>query len=319
MKAALLHNPGLMISLGLLLGGALICGLFAGLTVRSGASLKGIAFFAGFFAIVVLPQVAGQLALAVKPTMAKPPVSAETMATGSALSMVSFDSDRLGDPMQVFGADVALGSPFDARPMFDSRMPGLRKADAVHWSSGDSVTMMIFASASHAASGLLAYLALYRVAPTLDRGGTELQGERGLGGGWVKLIRSGGALLVVTALDEPALQARLAAIPLLRSASERSPIQGRIVAAGEPLVPALQPLVRLLREHALLQAAAVVGLAICASWWFFAGTAWAGRVPRERAALPQTAAELKARLLAVNQAGVPVEVSAVPDGRIAVT
>jgi hypothetical protein len=137
-KAALLQNPGLMIGLGLLLGGALICGLFAVLTVRSGALLKGVAFFAGFFAIVVLPQVAGQLALAVKPTMARPPASAETEAAGSALPIVSFDSDRLGDPTQVFGADVALGSPVDARPMFDSRMPGLHKADAVHRATHDS-------------------------------------------------------------------------------------------------------------------------------------------------------------------------------------
>lgn len=319
MKAVLLHNPGLMISLGLLLAGALVSLLLAGLMARSGVSLKGIAFFAVFFAIVVLPQVAGHLALAVKPPTPESSGYALTVATGQAGFTIVQAGDGVRDPARVFGPDHALGQRSDARALFASRMPGLRVADAVHWPSGDSVTALVFGSADEAAAGLLAYLQLYQVAPMMDRGGVEVQGERGLGGGVVRLRRSGAALLAVTALVEPALQARLATLPLLHTAAAPGARRASAAPTGEPLMPALQPLARLFRERLALQVAGVLALVALASWWFFAGTAWAGRVPAKRGVTPVAAAVLKSRLLAVNQADVPVVVEALPDGRIAVT
>ena len=325
MKAVLLHNPGLLISLALLLGGGLVFALLGGLMLRSGAAYRGVIFVAVAFALVVLPQLVGHLAMAVKPpatgagAVTAPraaAVDAARAAAGLPEFVLPLQGQAVRDPALVFGADHALGRRSDSCALFAARMPGLTVADAVHWPAGDSVTALVFGSADQAAAGLLAYLGLYQVAPTLDRGGVELQGTRGLGGGVVRLRRSGAALLAVTALDEPALQARLAALPLLQAAPAAAP---GAPSAGAPLVPALQPLVHLFRANVALQVAGVLAMLAIVAWWFFVGTAWAGRVPAERGAAPLPAAVLKSRLMAVNQAEVPMQVEALPDGRIAVT
>jgi hypothetical protein len=329
MKSVLLHNPGLLATLGLLLAGMLVSALMAVLMARSGASFKGIAFFAIFFAIVVLPQIAGHLALAVKPLAAGTPaglqasgVDAARAAAGLPEFSLAAKGEAVRDAAQVFGADHAQGRRSDARALFATRMPGLKVADAVSWPTGDSVTALVFGSADEAMAGLLAYLGLYQVAPTLDRGGVEVQGVRGLGGGLVRLRRSGASVLAVTALSEAALQSRLAAMPLLQ-AGPPAPAVGNAAGArgtaGEPLVPALQPLVRAFRAHVVLQIAGVLAMLAIASWWFFAGTAWAGRVPAASGVAPQPAAALKSRLLSANQADVPMQAETLPDGRIAVT
>ncbi|MCW5613403.1 MAG: hypothetical protein KIS83_22420 [Rubrivivax sp.] len=325
MKAVLLHNPGLLISLALLLGGGLVFALLGGLLLRSGAAYRGVIFVAVAFALVVLPQLAAHLAMAVKPPAAgagavtaprAAAVDAARAAAGLPEFVLPLQGQAVRDPALVFGADHALGRRSESRALFAARMPGLKVADAVHWPAGDSVTALVFGSADEAAAGLLAYLGLYQVAPTLDRGGVELQGTLGLGGGVVRLRRSGAALLAVTALDEPALQARLAALPLLQAAPTAAP---GTPTAGAPLVPALQPLVHLFRANVALQVAGVLAMLAIVAWWFFVGTAWAGRVPAERGAAPLPAAVLKSRLMAVNQAEVPMQVEALPDGRIAVT
>ncbi|MBX3600093.1 MAG: hypothetical protein KF863_05685 [Rubrivivax sp.] len=325
MKAVLLHNPGLLISLALLLGGGLVFALLGGLMLRSGAAYRGVIFVAVAFALVVLPQLVGHLAMAVKPPAAgagavtaprAPAVDAARAAAGLPEFVLPLQGQAVRDPALVFGADHALGRRSDSRALFAARMPGLKVADAVHWPAGESVTALVFGSADQAAAGLLAYLGLYQVAPTLDRGGVELQGTRGLGGGVVRLRRSGAALLAVTALDEPALQARLAALPLLQAAPAAAP---GALGAGAPLVPAPQPLVHLFRANVALQVAGALAMLAIVAWWFFVGTAWAGRVPAERGVAPLSAAVLKSRLMAVNQAEVPMQVEALPDGRIAVT
>lgn len=314
MTDILLHNMGLTISLGLLLAGGLMSLLMAVLMAGSGVSLKGIGFFAVFFAIVVLPQVAGHLALAQRPTTAAPAADAARAAAGRHGFTIQAAGDAVAVPAQVFGAGYTQADRSDARALFAGRMPGLRVADAVHWPTGDSVTALLFDNAEQASAGLLAYLGLYQVAPTLDRGGVELQGRRGLGGGFVQLRRSGTALLVVTALDEAAVHARVASLPLLQGGAGSGAAIG-----AEPLVPALQPLVRLFRGSALLQVGGLLAMVALAAWWFFAGTAWAGRVAPAAGVAPLAAAALQQRLLAVNQADVPVTVQTLPDGRIAVT
>jgi hypothetical protein len=337
MKSILMHNPGLAISLALLLAGGLVSLLMAAVMARSGVSLKGIAFFAIFFAIVVLPQVVGHLALAQRPpgaTVAVVPGAAgdaAPAAAGRRSFSLAAEGDSVAAPEQVFGPQHAQARREDQRASFAGRMAGLRVADAVQWPGGDSVTALLFDSADQASAALMAYLSLYQVAPTLDRGGVELHGQRGLGGGYVQLRRSGNALLVVTALDTDALQARVATLPLLQgdaapagiaaSATTAATAGASAATAGaaQPLVPALQPLVQVFRSQVLLQVGGVLALVALAAWWFFAGTAWAGRVSPAAGVAPLPAPVLRQRLLAVNQADVPVTVEARPDGRMAVT
>jgi hypothetical protein len=286
----LLHNPGLMVVGGLLTMGALVSGLLAFLMHRGGASLRPIVFFAGFFGIVVAPQLIGHLALAVKPGTAAAAPAAVPMAP----------------------ALPAGVSPEDVSALYAPRMPGLQRAELLQWPSGDSVAQLRFGSAAQASAGLLSYLSMYQVAPTLDRGGNEIRGTRGLGGGAVHLLQGGEGLRVVTALSDAALDARLAALQPAAASRAAAP-------EAEPLVPALQPAVRLFREHVLLQLAAVGLLLAAACTWFFRASAWAASVPA-RAAAPRLPATLvRQRLLALGDAGLPVEVQAQPDGQIAVT
>lgn len=297
MIGILLHNPGLLAGCLLLAIGSFVFGLLGWAMYRSSASLRPIVFVAGFFAIVGVPQFIGHLAMAVKPGhVVAAPSAAPTAAA----------------PTAAAPALPAGVMPEDVRGLYASRMPGLRGAEGLHWPSGDSVTRLRFDSAAQAGAGLLAYLAMHQVAPTLDRGGNEVRGTRGLGGGVVHLLQGGDSLRVVTALNEAALDARLAALQPPSTAPGAAQV-------AEPLVPALQPLARQFREQVLLQVAGVLLLLVAASLWFFRASAWAAAVPARAEAQRLPATRVRQRLLALGDAGLPVDVQAQPDGRIAVT
>lgn len=288
------HNPGLAISLGLLAGGGVMCLLLAALMSRGGSSLKGVAFFGVFYALVVLPQVAFHLAQATRP-VALSADPASPAATAGAIS----------------GAAPAPG-------------PG----------PVDGSRVRRFDTPAQASEALLAYLVQHGVAPTLDRGGDEVEGTAsgrggtgdGAGvGGVVRLKRSGALLGVVTAPDEGTLRARVAALPPgwpgPPPAADPVAVATVAVAAptGVPLVPALQPVVRWFDASVLLQIAGVLVMLIATVGWFFAGSAWAARVSRVAGAEPLLASDLRQRLLDVDRTDAPVTVEQRPDGRLAVT
>lgn len=304
MSDILAVNPGLMIVLALLVGGALVFTLLAFIMHRSGASLRPIIFVAGFYAIVLLPQVVGHLALAVRP---------------GATAVVA------GTPLTPSPTPPRAALPEGARaedwlPLFGQRMPGLQAAPAQVWPSGQSLATLRFASAAQASDGLLAYLAMHSVAPSLDRGGTEVRGSRGLGGGLVHLRRDGATLHIATALDDAALDALLpcqtAPAPATAALAPTRPAEPD----AQPLVPALQPAARWMREHVFAQVGAVLLLLAAAVAWFFRVGSWAAaRVPAQPSAVsaPLTADALRAKLiaLAAGEGGVTPPPRA--DGRIA--
>lgn len=296
MSSLLSANPGLMVVLALLAGGTLVFALLAFIMHRSGASLRPIAFVAGFFAIVLLPQVVGHLALAVRPGEAAAAAGAPPVPARAALP----EGARAEDWRAVYGP----------------RMPGLQDAPARVWASGQSLAELRFASAAQAGDGLMAYLAMHSVAPTLDRGGNEVRGSRGLGGGVVHLRRDGALLHIAAALDEAALDALLPA-PATPAAAGMPPALAR----PQPLLPALQPAARWMREHVAAQVGAVLVLLAAAVAWFFRVGPWAAAVPPARdaaATAPLPADALRARLLALaaGEGGAPPPPRA--DGRIAV-
>lgn len=267
-------NPGLVVVAGLVFGGALVFTLIGLLMARAGSSLRGLAVVAGLYALVVLPQAVGQWALAVKPAAAAAaaPVPPETNAE-------------------------------DLRPLFARQFAGLVVAEGRRWPQGEALARLRFVDEAAAAAGLLRYLQLYQVAPRLDRGGVEIRGERGLGGGLVHLRRDGAELKVMTALDEAGL-ARL----LAPSQAAHAP------ATTEPLLPALQPLVQAFQASWVLQAAGLlVAVAVYAAA-FLGAVAWAGRVPAPSGVAPQPAEVLAQRLQALQAA--PLQVEALPDSRL---
>lgn len=278
MSDMLAANPGLVIVLALLAGGTLVFTLLAFIMHRSGASLRPIIFVAGFYAIVVLPQVVGHLALAVQP-------GATAVAAGT-------------PPTPPRAALPEGARAEDWLPLYGQRMPGLQAAPAQVWPSGQSLAALRFASAAQASDGLLAYLAMHSVAPTLDRGGNEVRGSRGLGGGLVHLRRDGPTLHIATALDDAALDALLPGQAAPATATAALAPTRLAEPEAQPLVPALQPATRWMREHVFAQVGAVLLLLAAAVAWFFRVGSWAAaRAPARTAPLPADA--LRARLLAL--------------------
>ncbi|MFZ5548184.1 MAG: hypothetical protein ACOZJX_05775 [Pseudomonadota bacterium] len=292
MTSLLAANPGLMVVLALLAGGTLVFSLLAFIMHRSGASLRPIAFVAGFFAIVLLPQVAGHLALAVRPGEAAAAAGAPAVPARAALP----EGARAEDWRAVYGP----------------RMPGLQDAPARVWASGQSLAALRFASAAQAGDGLMAYLAMHSVAPTLDRGGNEVRGSRGLGGGFVHLRRDGATLHIAAALDEPALDA------LLPASATQATTAPTPLAEPQPLVPALQPATRWMREHVAAQVGAVLLLLAVAVGWFFRVGSWAAAKAPVATTAPLTAEALRARLLALAAGDNGALPPARTDGRIAI-
>jgi hypothetical protein len=248
MMEILKQNTGLLVMTALLLGGLLVSGLFALLMSRSGASLRPILFFLVFFLLVVLPQAIGHLAMAVKPgTAPTQPVEQRSALAVPGLPRftIAVSDGRVAEPEQVFGPAMPGAQFEDSRALFASRMPGLQVANTAALPTGETITALVFGTEAEATDGLLAYLGLYQVAVELDRGGAEVKGTRGLGQDRMHLLRSGNAVLIATALTDAQLQARIAAIPMLRSDAPLTASGedgSAATAAAAPLVPALQPL-----------------------------------------------------------------------------
>lgn len=316
------QNPMLGVMAGLLFGGLIVSGILALIMARSGASLRPVAFFLTAFLLVVLPQVVGHLALAVKPGIAADPPSTQNVLPtmpGLPRFTIAVHNGMVRDPDHVFGTSLPGGRIEDSRAHFASRMPGLLAAHTAALSTGETITALVFGNDAQATDGLLAYLRLYEVAVELDRGGAEVKGRRGLGQDRMHLLRSGSGILIVTALTEATLEARVAAIPLLLDAApitNNDSTEPRM--AGEPLVPVLQPLTAFF-QRTWAQLAGTILLVLLVSIWFFKGAAWAGSVAPAQGAASVDADTLRTRLLAVNDAAVPMQVEQLTDGRIAIT
>ncbi len=288
----ILHvNPGLAVVLGLVLGGTLVLGGLAWLLRGQATALRGLVFVGVFMGLVLLPQLLGQLALAVRP-------GAEPPAVPAAAALPALPA-LLADKAQ--------------RALYATRMPGLLAAESAGTGTGQGWLRLRFADEATAADGLLAYARLHQLAPQRDRGGTEQMGPRGLGGGWAWLRREGTQLDVRTALDEAGLGQPWPAATAPPDAPNHP------AHANEPLLPALQPLARAIQGSVALQAGGVLlAVAACVAW-FFIGSAWAARVspPAGTAVLP--ADRLRQRLLALGDGSWPLQAETLADGRIAIT
>ena len=314
------QNPMLIVMGALVLGGLLVCSLLGLFMARSDASLRPISFFAIAFGLVVLPQAVAHLAMAVKPGTVKPPSADAAADFASILGLPVFTiavrDGMVADPDQVFGPSMPGARLEDSRDRFINRMPGLQVANTASLPTGETIAALVFGTEAQATDGLLAYLGLYEVAVELDRGGAEVKGKRGLGQDRMHLLRSGNAVLIGTALTEEMLRARMAAIPMLRT--ERAATATATASAGEPLVPALQPLVRLF-EPTWAKVVGTVLMVLVVSIWFFKGSIWASSVPAEPGMPTLAESALRDRVLAVNGTDVPVAVEELNDGRIAIT
>ncbi len=95
-------DTGLLISLALLAGGAVVCSLLGLLMARGGASLRPIAWFAGLFALIVVPQFIGHCYRALKTAKTEAP-------RAEALEQIATRTNpaaRENDAKALFGPDA---------------------------------------------------------------------------------------------------------------------------------------------------------------------------------------------------------------------
>lgn len=294
-------SPGLLITLALLLGGALVCLLIGFLMARAGASLRPVWWFGGFFALVIGPQLAGHLWMALRTA----PSQGSTAAAPATTPDATAPEERAGNARSPFGPDVDPTLVMDARGTFEAiGSPAQSAQFAVLPDSGESVLLGYFASAAQAEKAWVSYL---RSSGLGQLGGTG-DSHRGYAvtrpaGDRAFAIPIGPMLGVWTGPTDAAIQARMEAGGF--SAAARTAVlagatatgAGRSATAAQPRPPLAM----------LLPALAMYVLLVVL--YFFKGAAWAGSTPAVPGVAAVPAATLAARLESINTLDVPFAIT----------
>ncbi|MEW6679082.1 MAG: hypothetical protein AB1421_14290 [Pseudomonadota bacterium] len=300
-------NPGLAITGGLLLAGMLVSLLFVVILRQAGQSLRPIAFFLGFFLIVVLPQFLFHLSQAKAPQPGQQPqASFSTPASGDTPSgweeAWAHDQGRFLHPNHLFGPKAEAPLIRDARTIFPDFLGQAQAAQMAFFPSGNTLLAARFADMDGATAALRGYLAQFQVGMA---GGDLVQGlvvPRGSVGDMARIRLTGPLLMVWTAADPAALASFTDGwSPTATPAAPASAATDKVYI--DPLIKKPAMWLFLLANMAL----AVV--------FFFKGAVWATRTPAPEHVAPLPQATLVNRLLAINNLDVPMTVSSSPDGR----
>lgn len=332
MIAILLHNPALLVCLLLLFAGLLVlmAGLLAGGKVGAG---RGWIVVGGLVTGVALLQLAGHLAVAERPptdadrgepaaasteageSRAAERIDAALAAAGLAAPLPLLDEAGFralaegAGPWREIGADWAAAHP---------SAPAPRYGRSLVLSPDSRLDVLQFVTADAAAAALETYLRAHSVMPYRDRHGIELRGVLPETGQHLGLRRSGSVLLILTAPDADALDARIVRLPRAPSPEAIATVPAPDGVSAEPLIPALQPLVHFFELNGWWQLAGVLLAVAAYTWAFFAGVGWATRVAPEAGVAAVWASELRKRLLSVNRTDAPIRIEALADGRLSV-
>ncbi|HMO63615.1 MAG TPA: hypothetical protein PKE47_00030 [Verrucomicrobiota bacterium] len=321
-------NIGLSISLGLLMAGMVVCTILGLIMTRSGASLRPIYWFAGFFALIVFPQVIGHFHKAVQTTKAEAPRTA-------ALEQLAAPNDtnaatRSVDAKALFGPDVDPQLISDVRAAYGEVFAAADFAQFAVLPNGETVLLARLKSSSAAEKAWVNYL---RVAG-LQSGGKG-DSRRGYAvtrpvGDRVYALPFGSMLGIWTGADDAAIRARMTAggfeiphhAPLADVAAGIQP-PGKAVAASESSEsstasatitshpPGWKPAATSLLRTVLIAAALVAYLFVVALY-FFKGAAWAGTALAKPGVAPLNAGEVTHRLESVNDLNVPFQIERGP-------
>ena len=329
-------NPGLAISFALLGGGALVCMLVGFFMARGGASLRPIYWFAGFFALVVLPQCIGHLWMATKAVK-------ENAPRNLALEQLADHADaeaRQSAVKLLFGRDADALLLTDARPLFGDAFEQAEYAQFATLPNGDTVLLARFKGYSAAEKGWFYYLRN----TGLNQLGGQGDSQRGYAvtrpvGDRAYVIHMNTMVGVWTGKDDASIRQRMLVggfkiprrAPLAAVAAGILPaVEGGILPPGKSAatsessgeaststvatphppggkpgstagkMPAATSPLRI----ALIAAALVVYLFLVVLY-FFKGAAWAGTYRAKPGVAPISATELAARLEAINALDVP--------------
>jgi len=285
-------NPGLQIVLALLGLGVVVCLIVGRILRASGASLRPVLWFAGFFGLIVLPQLGFHSIQAFRwarqdaprraaiETLAGPPDAARRTAAVTGL----------------FGADADADLLRDVRKDFGSSLTEAQGAWSVPFADGTTVLLAHFGSAAAAEQAWTGYLQYHG----LNQGGRgdSVRGyrvERPTGGP-LYALPFGVMLGVWTGPNDATLRNRMTTA-------------GYAVPSSAPLKDAGSAS----RKNRLRSVGAPVGIGLLvflATAFLFRGSSWAASAPAATGAAPIPEAELRSRLTAVNRISVPIRIVA---------
>jgi len=294
-------HPALLV-MALLIGiGGLVIALFGVMMARRGQSLRPIIWFAVFFGLIVGPQAAYHVAVAMGVIGEFPewaPGAVDERATPSGPTQVAVaddagmavDGDRFVSLARVFGRDVDPDLVRDARPVFGATFADAEIAQLAVFGSGETVVAARFPDAAAARRGRDAWLWFFGLNPNPP--GDVVTVTRSVGDR-ARLAVAGRALFAWTGADDGMLDRRQAAIDVLEI---------RTAPAGPAPTPGPPPL-----DWRIFAALVVLELVLVVLW-FFKGLTWAttSAAPAGTHAVP--AHELERRLLAVDDGQVPFTV-----------
>lgn len=278
-------NPGLLVGVILLAMGTLILGGFAFWMSRSGASLRPIAWLAGFFLLILVPQFAGHLVFALRARRAEAPRAAALAAAQTAPDAET----RRAALVQWLGPDADPALVRDARPVFGDVFAAAEEAQFAALPTGESVLFARFRGALAAEKAWVGYLRVTGFAQIKGAGDSQ----RGFvvtrpAGDRAYALHFGNCVGVWTGADDAMIRRRMTAggfeIP------RRAPLAGKIEPGPEgAAVPSANRLGLAWKIFAGVGLAAYLLVVVA---YFLKGSAWAGGEPAVAGAAVRDEAEL---------------------------
>lgn len=282
----------LAIGFGLLVVTGVI-GFIGVLMLRAGVSLKPLAFFTIFFALIAGPQIVYHTLRAFGriPDVNAAPSSPRVAAVESE-SVLATQNGRFVSADAVFGAGFDPDLRSDVRRLFPSTNPAA--AEMAIFRTGQSVIAARFASVEDARTAAGNYASMLAEQwPAADRDGTHtLQRAND----WVRIFQVGRTFFVWSSPDRAGLDSRQAASHACWSTDDR-------VAADVANENA--------RNNSTRRVffATVALLVVVSTVWFFKGSSWAATVSaQENWTTPTSADVLMNQLLGLEHLGQPITV-----------
>ncbi len=283
-------NPELIASTALFLAIPLMLALIALIMHSSGVSLRPIVFMAVLLMPLALFFVVVSLVRAKKP--------AAEMARSAVLQV---QDGRFTQREKIFGAGMGSANPMDAKAVFPEFLGAAEHAELLLAGPESSVLAARFPSTQQAArAGNL----LWKAFGVPGSGDSEMRNWRGFRPhhrDHIEMLRAGQCLFFWTAPTAEGAATRRTASLVALGFAEHS------MATSEMMFPALQPFSALFSSKGM-QIGGVLLLALLYSLWFFKGSAWASGLPPVAGVAPVPAAEVEARLLAINAEDVPFRI-----------
>lgn len=257
---------------------------------RAGLSLRPLVFIGVFFAIIVGPQLYFhiQQARGVMPSLTWTPDQNRPRLTEDPDVLATADG-RFLNPEKVFGPGFDPQLLSDVRQLFAGLEPDA--AQMAIFPSVETATVARFAHEANARQALENYgamMGLARPKPAADGSYTAARASDR-----VRLLVAGRTLFAWSGADDAALDRRQHASGQAFRQVAAAPRDPRVV-RGWKTMAIVTPL-----------------LVVIAAFWFFKGSTWAATVaPVSNQTMAASAAELRSRLLAIEDLKQPITVSA---------